>query len=93
MATITGNTFQNTITRFPIQSSLTEDAQGGWIRSDDAGGGVVYFGFAGVGSSEDAAVWKIRRETTVSSDVTVEYADGDLNFDNVWTDRASLSYS
>ena len=36
-------------------------------------------------------VWRIKRIST-SSGVIVEWADGNVNFDNVWDDRASLSY-
>lgn len=54
---------------------------------------VSYFGFALVGSSESSSVWKIKR-LTVSSNITkVEYADGNINYDNNWSNRASLSYS
>ena len=52
-----------------------------------------YFGSANPGTSTSAAFWKIMRKT-VSGDVeTYDFADGNANFDNVWDDRASLSYS
>lgn len=62
-------------------------------RIDEASATVSYFGFALVGSSESSSVWKIKR-LTVSSNITkVEYADGNINYDNNWSNRASLSYS
>lgn len=51
----------------------------------------MYFGLASSGSAEGSAVWQIRRFNR-SADA-VELADGDDDFDNVWTSRASLSYS
>jgi hypothetical protein len=59
----------------------------------DAGGGVSYLGEAPPGTATSAAKWRIRRITTVGNDVTIEWADGNGNFDNVWDDRVSLSYS
>lgn len=51
-----------------------------------------YLGDAALGSGEDAAVWRIRRidETNLMEQT---WADGDDNFDNIWDDRESLSYS
>lgn len=53
-----------------------------------------YFGIAAVGSAEASAVWRIKKMVFgLDGDVTVTWADGDDNFDNVWTNRAALSYS
>lgn len=52
-----------------------------------------YLGEALPGTLESAATWRIRLITTSGSDVTVKWADGNSRFDNVWDDRASLSYS
>lgn len=52
-----------------------------------------YYGSANPGTATSAAYWKILRKTVSGSIDTYEYADGDSNFDNVWDDRASLSYS
>jgi beta-glucosidase-like glycosyl hydrolase len=60
---------------------------------DDAGGGVTYVGEALPGSLTSAASWRIKRITEVGPDVSIEWSDGDSNFDNVWDDRLSLSYS
>lgn len=54
---------------------------------------VAYLGQAEAGTLTSAAAWRIRRITTSGGDVTVQYADGNTDFDNVWTARASLSYS
>jgi hypothetical protein len=56
---------------------------------------VSYFGTAETGSAEGSAVWRIKKIVygAVDGDVTVTWADGNANFDNVWTNRAALSYS
>jgi hypothetical protein len=57
----------------------------------DEGATYTYFGFANPGSAEGDAVWKIKRLTNASD--TIVFADGDSDFDNSWTARASLTYS
>jgi hypothetical protein len=59
---------------------------------DEAGAGVSYMGEAAPGTGTDEALWRIRRITESAGDVTVEWADGDSSFDNVWDDRAGLTY-
>ena len=54
---------------------------------------VSYLGEATSGTATSSATWRIRRITEVDSDVTIEYADGNPAFDNVWDNRSSLSYS
>ena len=60
---------------------------------DDAGSGVTYIGFADPGTDTSAAAWRIQRLTESGNDLTVEWADGNTAFDNVWDDRATLAYS
>lgn len=46
------------------------------------------------GASAAAAVWRVQKITyAVGGDYTVQWADGNANFDNVANDRASLTYS
>lgn len=59
---------------------------------DEVSGTLSYMGKADPGSATSAAVWQIRRIDT-SSGLTVDWADGNTRFDNVWDDRAGLSYS
>lgn len=53
---------------------------------------VTYVGVASPGSAEGSAVWKIKKidETT---GLSITWADGNSNADNIWTNRASLTYS
>lgn len=54
--------------------------------------GVVYVGAATPGSSTSSSVWQIQSINT-SSGVSVTWANGNGNYTNAWTNRASLSYS
>lgn len=63
------------------------------VRVDEASATVTYIGNADVGASESGSVWQIQRLTISGVSTTLEYADGDENFNNVWSNRAALSYS
>jgi len=53
-----------------------------------------YVGEAATGSSTAAAVWKIYRITNSgTASIRKHWADGNDLFDNVWDDRASLTYT
>lgn len=53
-----------------------------------------YIGLAKPGTASSAAGWQIKRLSYSGTNVTViEFADGDTKFDNVWDNRAALSYS
>lgn len=56
---------------------------------------LLYKGEANPGSAESEAVWRISYITiaTADSDVVEIWADGNANFDNIWDDRLTLSYS
>jgi len=59
----------------------------------DVSGAVTYVGKAPAGASTASAVWQIQRLTDGGGgDLTLEWADGDTEFDNVWDNRASLTY-
>lgn len=58
---------------------------------DESGGTYTYFGFASPASATSAARWKIKRLTQATN--VFQLADGNDQYDNVWDNRASLSYS
>ena len=62
---------------------------------DFVGDTVIYRGWANPGTATSTSSWRIRRTTFVGSDEDVvhEWADGNDNFDNIWDDRASYTYS
>lgn len=52
-----------------------------------------YIGTAASGASTSEPVWEIIRLKLLGNEITeIKYADGNASFDNVWDDRASLSY-
>lgn len=53
----------------------------------------IYTGWAVIGTATSEAKWKIKRTVIAGSLITDTWADGDIEYDNVWDDRASLSYS
>lgn len=60
----------------------------------DEDGVLTYVGDADPGASEAGAVWRIQRlDSTVADDLTILWADGNSQFDNIWDNRAGLSYS
>ena len=64
------------------------------VRWDYASSTIRYHGHASPGSSEDEAAWRITRLTFDSQGrhTKTEFADSDGNYDNTWSNRASLSY-
>lgn len=62
------------------------------VRLDEASATITYVGTAAPGTLTSAASWAIKRLDSTSG-LVVLWADGNSNFDNIWDDRASLSYS
>lgn len=62
------------------------------VRLDEASATVSYVGEAEAGSSAASAVWRIKK-IDESSGTVITWADGSTAFDQVWDDRASLTYS
>lgn len=61
----------------------------------DSNGDVLYMGQGETGMLESEPYWQIKKFSYDSSGnlLKIIYADGNENKDNVWNDRASLSYS
>lgn len=51
-----------------------------------------YIGYASLGTGLGEAGWKIIKIVKSGTVTTAYYADGDEKYDNVWNDRATLSY-
>lgn len=60
---------------------------------DEASGTVTYVGEANPGTATATAEWRIQKIDTSANPISVKWADGNTSFDNVWDNRASLSYS
>lgn len=63
------------------------------VQIDQANATTTYVGEAQIGSATSSAVWKIKKIVCADSDLTITYADGNKNYDNIWDNRASLNYS
>ena len=66
------------------------------IRTDEQPTGTTYIGRAHPGAATADAVWQISRVVVVAGPpptTTITWADGDSKSNNIWDDRAALSYS
>jgi len=59
---------------------------------DTASSTTTYVGKAASDVATSAAFWKIQRILVSGSDTTITYADGNEYYDNIWDNRASLTY-
>lgn len=59
---------------------------------DNSGAGVVYKGYATIGTLTSAASWAIEKISSSKGLETHAWADGDRNFDNIWEKRETLTY-
>lgn len=85
-----GTGLEVTVTNPSLTVSSTGDEA---LRLDEASASVSYVGTAATGSGEGSAVWKIKKITISGTVTSITWADGNGNYDNVWSNRASLSYS
>lgn len=60
---------------------------------DESNPNVIYKGFASPAAKQDEAVWAIQKITNKGEVCSYQWADGNKNFDNIWNDRATLSYA
>jgi len=60
---------------------------------DEASDTITYVGEAAVGSATSATSWQIKRINSATLSAEILYADGDTEHDNIWDNRAGLSYS
>lgn len=63
------------------------------LKVDVASVTTTYIGEAAFNTATSSPTWRINRIETLGSVTTITWADGDDEFNNVWDDRASLSYS
>jgi len=61
----------------------------------DGSGNLEYQGKAMIGSAKGSALWQIKKMIYDGSGnlTDVQWADGNDAFDNIWDNRAGLSYS
>lgn len=54
--------------------------------------GTTYYGFAAPGTATSSASWRVLRKVVTAGASSYDWADGDSAYDNVWDNRAGLSY-
>ena len=64
----------------------------GSLKVDQATTTLFYVGEATFAAPTTSPLWRIRRIDT-SAGVSVTWADGNSNYDNVWDDHTSLTYT
>jgi len=81
---------QNETTTFSAQTKrvVTTSAYKARYNND---GTYTYVGVAKPGTATSAALWKIKR--IKNSNNEVDWADGDILFNNIWDSVTSLAYS
>ena len=60
---------------------------------DEVNSNLTYIGLGKLGTADSDAKWQIRKIEKIGSVTTIQYADGNRRYDNVWDDRASLTYT
>lgn len=82
---------EDTLAQLLIEMQINNGAYA--QRTDDTGTGTIYRGWTVPGTAPSAGAWRITRIVETSGDFVMTFADGNNNFDNIWDNRASLSYS
>ena len=59
----------------------------------DVEGNYTYIGEAQPGTATSAASWRIKRVEQIGSDINILWASGTANFDKIWDNRLSFTYS
>lgn len=62
------------------------------IAIDEADSSTTYIGIAQIATSTSAASWQIKKLSVSGNVTTITWADGDDIANNIWNDRASLTY-
>lgn len=77
-----------------VTGAVTVDQAEYATQIDEAAGSITYVGKAAIGTATSAAAWQVyRMDESGDPELIILWADGDNNFDNIWDNRASLSYS
>lgn len=76
-----------------IKVAITDESTLYYVAIDEVSKNLSYIGKAVIASSQSSAVWQITRLQTTGNITLLQYADGDNSFDNIWNNRASLTYS
>ena len=66
-----------------------------WAFDYDVNNNPIYMGRAPTGTGKGAALWQIRKVIYdgANNPTDMQYANGSLNYDQIWNSRAGLAYS
>lgn len=96
-----GSEIRSDRVKLPAQANYYSVAGGGGggsnkvnydTRVDEPSDDVTYVGKTIPGNAPADPLWQIQKITIVGTETIIEFADSDAKFDNVWDDRASLTY-
>lgn len=76
-----------------LTDSVTSYSPTQSVRVDEVSKNLIYIGKATIGSLTSSAVWQIQRVTVTGTVTSTLWADGNASFDNIWDNRAILTYS
>lgn len=62
------------------------------VKFDGSNASINYIGEASMGTDTSSASWRISRLTYINNDFTLDWADGNAEFDNIWDNRTILTY-
>jgi hypothetical protein len=65
----------------------------GILLVDEPDASTTYVGWAPAGTATSAASWKVVKIAVAGTVTSKKWADGNKRYDNVWDDRATLTYS
>ena len=74
-------------------SGISGDSFKNSLLQVDTVGNTHYLGYATAGSVTNGSVWSIKKVVEVGNNVTITCAEGTKDFDNIWDDRLTLTYS
>lgn len=60
---------------------------------DEASSTITYVGFARPGTADITPAWRIFRIETSGTVTKIRWAEGTAAYENIWSNRASLTYS
>ena len=66
------------------------------VQVDDSGAGTTIVGESDIPGTTGAATWRIKKVIDTAgagTETTITWADGDSNFDNIWTARGTMVFS
>jgi hypothetical protein len=77
-----------------IVDNITTEVEMQYNKLIDTANNFVYIGEANPGTANTTATWRIKRvEEITGDDVSILWANGQSEFNKIWSDRASYTYS